>query len=66
MVDLTYRQNQIAELLSIGASNKMIARHLRIAVGTVKVHVRLVLSKLGCQNRTQAAVVWATRREQRQ
>jgi len=42
----------------LGHSNKLIARNLRVAEGTVKVHLKGVLKKLNLRNRTQAAV-WA-------
>jgi hypothetical protein len=38
-----------------GLSNKMIARDLDLAVGTVKAHVRAILEKLDARSRTQAA-----------
>ncbi|PXC04800.1 two-component system response regulator NarL, partial [Pseudomonas aeruginosa] len=41
-----------------GYSNKMIARKLDITEGTVKVHVKRVLHKLGMRSRVEAAV-WA-------
>jgi two-component system nitrate/nitrite response regulator NarL len=43
----------------IGASNKAIARVLKITEATVKVHLRAVLRKIRVNNRTQAAI-WAT------
>jgi two-component system nitrate/nitrite response regulator NarL len=49
----------ILELLTQGASNKMIARKLDIAEATVKVRMMFLLRKLHVSNRTQAAI-WAT------
>jgi two-component system nitrate/nitrite response regulator NarL len=40
-----------------GKSNKLIARELTICEGTVKLHVRRIMRKLGVANRTQAALV---------
>ena len=40
-----------------GESNKHIASCLGIVDGTVKLHVRAVLKKLGVQSRVQAAVL---------
>ena len=57
---LTDREREILRALATGRSNKMIARELSIAEGTVKVHVKNVLRKLGLRSRVEAAV-WATR-----
>jgi DNA-binding NarL/FixJ family response regulator len=57
---LTDRQKAVLERLGHGDSNKAIARHLGIREGTVKVHVRQIMRKLGATNRTQAAVAGAT------
>ena len=40
-----------------GQSNKMIARALNITDGTVKLHVKSVLRKLGLRSRVEAAVL---------
>jgi two-component system, NarL family, nitrate/nitrite response regulator NarL len=53
------RERQVLQLLSDGASNKFIARSLRLSEATVKVHVKTLIRKIGCTNRTQAAV-WIT------
>jgi two-component system, NarL family, nitrate/nitrite response regulator NarL len=52
---LTRRQEQIAELLAEGLSNKAIASTLSIELATVKNHVHSVLDKLGVDSRGQAA-----------
>lgn len=57
---LTEREREILRALATGRSNKLIARDLSIAEGTVKVHVKNVLRKLGLKSRVEAAV-WATR-----
>jgi len=57
---VTPRQKQILQGLVDGLSNKEIARELDIIEGTVKAHVRSLMSKLGVRNRTQLAVT-ATR-----
>lgn len=57
---LTERQKAVLARLGLGDSNKAIARHLGIREGTVKVHVRQIMRKLGASNRTQAAVAGAT------
>jgi two-component system, NarL family, response regulator LiaR len=57
---LTERESDVLRLLAQGHSNKDIARHLHVVEDTVKSHVRHILSKLGVQSRTQAAL-YATR-----
>lgn len=57
-VDLTRREKDVLELIARGQSNKLIARNLEISEGTVKVHVKRVLYKLGLRSRTEAAI-WA-------
>ena len=44
------------ELLGHGESNKAIARRLNIREGTVKVHVRHIMRRMGAANRTQVAI----------
>jgi two-component system, NarL family, nitrate/nitrite response regulator NarL len=56
---LTPRQRDIFRLLLQGCSNKEIARRLGVLEGTVKVHVRAVMLRLGLHNRTQVAVLAA-------
>jgi two-component system, NarL family, nitrate/nitrite response regulator NarL len=55
---LSDREMQILGRLLNGAQNRQIARDLQIAEGTVKVHLKSLLKKIGVQNRTQAAL-WA-------
>jgi two-component system nitrate/nitrite response regulator NarL len=50
---LTARERQTAELITIGLSDKEIARRLNIGVGTTKSHVRNLLGKLNVQRRGQ-------------
>src|SRR6266487_1658572 len=50
------RELEILRLLGQGASNKEIADHLVITVGTVKNHLTSILGKLGVRDRTQAAL----------
>jgi two-component system, NarL family, nitrate/nitrite response regulator NarL len=56
---LTGRQRDVFQLLLAGQSNKEIARSLGVLEGTVKVHVRAIMQKLGVKNRTQVAVAAA-------
>ena len=53
---LTGREREIIELIAQGMSNKLIARALDISDGTVKVHVKHLLKKLGLRSRVEAAV----------
>ncbi len=55
---LTEREAHILCLLTQGQSNKLIAQELKIAEGTVKVHVKRLLNKLRFRSRLEAAV-WA-------
>jgi DNA-binding NarL/FixJ family response regulator len=57
---LTDREREVLELLRQGHPNKVIARRLRIAEGTVKTHVTHILQRVGAADRTQAAL-WAER-----
>ncbi|TLX56836.1 two-component system response regulator NarL [Stutzerimonas nosocomialis] len=53
---LTKREKEVLRLIAKGQSNKMIARKLGITEGTVKVHVKNLLHKLGLRSRVEAAV----------
>ncbi len=59
---LTERQKAVLQRLGQGDSNKTIARQLGIREGTVKVHVRQIMRKLGLANRTQVAIACAAAR----
>ena len=54
--ELTPRELEILECVADGYSNKMIARALEITDGTVKLHVKAILRKLGMRSRVEAAV----------
>jgi DNA-binding NarL/FixJ family response regulator len=54
--DITAREAEILARLVEGKSNKTIARDLEISQGTVKVHLRRLMRKLGAANRTQLAL----------
>jgi DNA-binding NarL/FixJ family response regulator len=54
---LTSREDEVLRLLAKGLCNKSIARDLDIAVGTVKVHVKSIMSKLDASCRTEAASI---------
>ena len=53
--DLSARETEVLTLIVKGMSNKQIAATLNIAEHTVKNHVKSILSKLGVEDRTQAA-----------
>ncbi len=53
---LTARELEVLELMVSGCTNVAIAERLYITVGTVKTHVRNVLSKLCADDRTEASV----------
>lgn len=53
---LTDREMEVLELIVAGCDNAAIAQKLHLTIGTVKTHVRSILSKLCVADRTQAAV----------
>ncbi|MBD2166112.1 response regulator transcription factor [Calothrix membranacea FACHB-236] len=53
---LTQREMEVLELIVAGCDNAEIAQKLYLTIGTVKTHVRGILSKLCVSDRTQAAV----------
>jgi len=56
LAQLSPREMEVLKLVAAGLSNKEIAARLGLVVGTVKVHVANILSKLGVADRTQALV----------
>ncbi|MEE8387087.1 MAG: response regulator [Acidiferrobacterales bacterium] len=55
--ELTPRETEILSHIAEGKSNKVIARELSISDGTVKLHVKSILRKLGMHSRVEAAVM---------
>ncbi|MEP6812761.1 MAG: response regulator transcription factor [Actinomycetota bacterium] len=53
--DLTPREREVLSLLAGGRTSRQIARELVISPRTVGTHVQHILTKLGVENRTQAA-----------
>lgn len=58
---LTARETDVLNLLALGSCNKTIAHELGIGVGTVKTHVRGLMTKLHATARTHVVVVAAER-----
>lgn len=56
-IKLTTRETDVLELIAQAYSDKAIARALGIANGTVKTHVKNMLSKLNATTRTHAVVL---------
>ena len=54
---LSQRELEVLRLIARGASNRAIAGHLVITVGTVKTHINHILGKLGASNRTEAVAL---------
>src|SRR5262245_23401819 len=61
---LTPRERQVVVSLCEGNSNKMIARHLNLTEGTVKVHLSNIYNKLGIANRTALTALTIVHRDQ--
>lgn len=57
---LTKRERDIAHRVTLGESNKEIARGLKIAERTVKAHLTVVFEKLGVRDRLQLALACRT------
>jgi DNA-binding NarL/FixJ family response regulator len=54
---LTDRELEVLENLGAGRSNQQIARRLHLSEATVKGYVSRLLVKLGCDNRTEVALL---------
>jgi DNA-binding NarL/FixJ family response regulator len=54
--DLSEREQQVAELIGRGMSNKEIADSMGITVRTVKAHLSSVFVKTGCRDRLEVAL----------
>jgi DNA-binding NarL/FixJ family response regulator len=54
---LTTRERQIVRVMAEGLTNKEIAQRLRLAEGTVKVHLHRIYQKLGIANRTALPIL---------
>jgi DNA-binding NarL/FixJ family response regulator len=54
---LSAREADVVALLAEGLSNADIGRHLHMSEATIKTYVSRILTKLGCANRVQAALL---------
>jgi predicted ATPase/DNA-binding CsgD family transcriptional regulator len=52
---LTAREMEVLQLIALGRSNKDVSLVLSISLNTVATHVRSILTKTHCANRTEAA-----------
>lgn len=59
---LTRRERQVAALVTLGRTNRQIARALGIAEKTAEVHVHHIAKKLGAASRAEVAAWFATDR----
>jgi DNA-binding CsgD family transcriptional regulator len=58
---VTPRQREVAELLASGATSPEVARHLGLALETVRTHVKAIYERLGIASRAELARVVAGR-----
>jgi DNA-binding NarL/FixJ family response regulator len=59
---LSFREEQIVELIRQAKANKEIAYELHLTIGTVKEYLSRIFRKLDVKSRTELAV-WAIRRQ---
>jgi len=52
---LTARQREIVTLVSLGLSNKEVARRLNLTDGTVKIHLHRIFTRMRIRSRTALA-----------
>jgi DNA-binding NarL/FixJ family response regulator len=64
LATLTDQERRVLELIADGLTNRQIGDHLHLAEKTIKNYVSNLLSKLGMERRTQAAV-YAAKLDQR-
>jgi DNA-binding NarL/FixJ family response regulator len=57
IAELTPQQFRVLNMLADGLLNKQIAYELGISEATIKAHMTAIMRKLGCNNRTQVALV---------
>ena len=59
---LTAREREVAEMVADALTNRQIAERLVLSERTVESHVRSILAKTGCANRTEFTARWADAR----
>jgi DNA-binding NarL/FixJ family response regulator len=64
-VQLTRREQEVADLVARGLSNATVARQLYLSPATVATHVSHILEKLGFSSRVEIAA-WVVERRLRQ
>lgn len=57
IAELTPQQFRVLTMLADGLLNKQIAFDLGVSEATIKAHMTAIMRKLGCNNRTQVALV---------
>jgi DNA-binding NarL/FixJ family response regulator len=57
---LTERETEVMTLVAGGLTTAAVARRLQVSAETVESHVHSAVTKLGCRNRTEAAVLLST------
>jgi len=62
---LTQQEDTILKYITEGLTNKEIADKLCISISTVKSHIANIFKKLDVNNRTEAAIIYKSLKEQR-
>jgi DNA-binding NarL/FixJ family response regulator len=58
LLALTPRELEVLEMISLGLTNAEAARRLSVSVHAIKFHLAAIYSRLGVNNRTEAAVTY--------
>jgi DNA-binding NarL/FixJ family response regulator len=58
LVALTPRELEVLEMISLGLTNAEAAQRLEVSVHAIKFHLAAIYSRLGVNNRTEAAVTY--------
>jgi DNA-binding CsgD family transcriptional regulator len=62
---LTAREREVAEMVADALTNRHIAERLVLSERTIESHVRSILAKTGCANRTEFVARWSADRQGR-
>jgi DNA-binding NarL/FixJ family response regulator len=54
---ITEREREVLALLAAGLTNREIGERLHVGITTVKSHVASMMTKTGCQNRIELALL---------